>query len=82
MKEILQRKNNLEGPPTADDLIDFNQIREVAETILISAHDPTLVPIMNNFLRDVITSVAKDLASDLINMGQIQLLSRIFMLDE
>lgn len=82
IKEILQRKNNIEGTPTPDDLIDFNQIREVAETILISAHEPSLVPVMNSLLRDVITSIAKDLSSDIINMGQIQLLSRIFMLDE
>ena len=79
---MLQRKNNVEGILTPDDLIDLNQIREVVETILISAHEPTLLPMMNNFLRDVIASIAKDLSSDVINMGQIQLLSRIFMLDE
>jgi hypothetical protein len=83
LREMMHRKNSDGGSPSpADELSDFNQIRDVAETILISSHDPHLVPLMNAFLRDVLTNIAKDLASEMFSMGQQQLLFRLFLLDE
>jgi hypothetical protein len=88
LRDWLQRKNS-EGsvasspPSSTEDLIsDFSQIREVAETILISAHEPALIPAMNSFLRDVLASIAKDLSMEIFSRGQQQLLSRLFFLDE
>lgn len=81
LRELIHRKSN-ESTITQDDLSDFNQIREVAETILISAHEPNLIPLMNSFLRDVLSRIANDLACEVFTMGHQQLLSRIFFLDE
>lgn len=80
LRELIHRKSD--DPTTQDDLSDFNQIREVAETILISAHEPHLIPLMNAFLRDVLSSIAKDLSQEVCTLGHQQLLSRLLFLDE